>query len=299
MKKLFFPLLAAAALALICSCAPKNESAKAKHLFLIGLDGLSSEAWEQAEMPFVKSLAEKGAYTLKKRSTLPSWSAVNWASMFMGVPTEIHGFLDNTESPEVPPRVVNTQGMSTTIFRLMRDAHPDAEIGFLYDWDGIKYLVDTLAMSKCAGSGSLDPDVLCSMAVDYVACKPDLAAFIFDNPDHIGHESGWCSPEYYDICKKLDGCVEAICKAIEEAGILDESIIIVTSDHGGIDHHHGGSTINELEAPFVICGKGIKENYCFDDISMMQYDIASTMAAILGLEQPQSWTGRAMPVFEK
>ncbi len=297
MKRTLLFLLSAAVFTLVCSCSPK-EAPKAKHLFLIGLDGLSSEAYVEADMPFVRSLAAEGSYTIKKRSTLPSWSAVNWASMFMGVPTEIHGFLDNTETPDVPPRVVNAQGMSTTIFRLMRDAHPDAEIGFLYDWEGIKYLVDTLAMSTIQGSGSLDPEVLLSMATGYVAEKPSLAAFIFDNPDHIGHESGWCSPEYYDICKKLDGCVEAIVKAIEEAGILDESIIIVTSDHGGIDRHHGGSTINELEAPFVIWGKGIKKGYCFDDISMMQYDIASTMATALGLSQPQSWTGRPMPVFE-
>ena len=297
MKRTLLFLLSAAVFTLVCSCSPK-ETPKAKHLFLIGLDGLSSEAYVEADMPFVKSLAAEGSYTIKKRSTLPSWSAVNWASMFMGVPTEIHGFLGNTETPDVPPRVVNAQGMSTTIFRLMRDAHPDAEIGFLYDWEGIKYLVDTLAMSTIQGSGSLDPEVLLSMATGYVAEKPSPAAFIFDNPDHIGHESGWCSPEYYDICKKLDGCVEAIVKAIEEAGILDESIIIVTSDHGGIDRHHGGSTINELEAPFVIWGKGIKKGYCFDDISMMQYDIASTMATALGLSQPQSWTGRPMPVFE-
>lgn len=297
MKRTLLFLLSAAVFTLVCSCSPK-EAPKAKHLFLIGLDGLSSEAYVEADMPFVKSLAAEGSYTIKKRSTLPSWSAVNWASMFMGVPTEIHGFLDNTETPEVPPRMVNAQGMSTTIFRLMREAHPDAGIGFLYDWEGIKYLVDTLAMSTIQGSGSLDPEVLLSMATGYVAEKPSLAAFIFDNPDHVGHESGWCSPEYYDICKKLDGCVEAIVKAIEEAGILDESIIIVTSDHGGIDRHHGGSTINELEAPFVIWGKGIKKGYCFDDISMMQYDIASTMATALGLEQPQSWTGRPMPVFE-
>ncbi|MBR5056237.1 MAG: alkaline phosphatase [Bacteroidales bacterium] len=298
MKRILLFLIMAAALASVCGCCHKAEGPKAKHLFLIGLDGLSSEAYVQADMPFVKSLAENGSYTIKKRSTLPSWSTVNWASMFMGVPTEIHGFTANTATPDTPARVENAQGMSTTVFRLLRDARPDAEIGFLYDWNGIKYVADTLAMSKTFWSETTDPDVLLPQAVEYVATKPDLAAFIFDNPDHVGHESGWCSPEYYEMCKKLDSCVEAICKAIEEAGIMDESIIIVTSDHGGINRTHGGSTLSELEAPFVIYGKNIKKGYCFDDVSMMQYDITATMATALGLEQPQSWTGRPMPVFE-
>ena len=37
---------------------------------------------------------EDGSYTLKKRSALPSSSAINWASMFMGAGPELHGYTE-------------------------------------------------------------------------------------------------------------------------------------------------------------------------------------------------------------
>lgn len=82
-------------------------------------------------------------------------------------------------------------------------------------------------------------------------------------------------------------------KAVEDAGIADETIIIVTSDHGGIEKGHGGITLEEMRSPFVISGKNVKKGGEFAE-SMMQYDVASTIAYALGVEQPQVWTGRPM-----
>lgn len=64
---------------------------------------------------------------------------------------------------------------------------------------------------------------------------------------------------------------------MKEAGRLDETIFIVTADHGGIDKGHGGNTMEEMEIAFIIAGKGIKSGYNFTE-SMMQYDCASTIA---------------------
>lgn len=53
-------------------------SPRAKHVILIGLDGWGAYSVSKAEMPNVKKLMDDGSYTLKKRSVLPSSSAVNW-----------------------------------------------------------------------------------------------------------------------------------------------------------------------------------------------------------------------------
>ena len=67
---------------------------KAEHVVLIGLDGWGAYSVEKADIPNTKSLMENGSYTLKKRSTLPSSSAINWASMFMGAGPELHGYTE-------------------------------------------------------------------------------------------------------------------------------------------------------------------------------------------------------------
>ena len=84
-----------------------------------------------------------------------------------------------------------------------------------------------------------------------------------------------------------------IIRAVEEAGILKETIFIITADHGGINKGHGGKTMQEMQTPFIISGKNVKKGMEFHE-SMMQYDVASTIAYIFGLQQPQVWIGRPM-----
>lgn len=300
MKSLRIALVALAAV-VACSCQPAAKKNPVKHVFLIGLDGMSSIGYNAADMPCVKSLAADGAYTTKKRSVLPSSSAVNWAAMFMGAPTEIHGYTTwGSRSPEIPERFEFKNNIYPTMFQLARDKYPDAEIGCIYDWDGIKYLVDTLSLSHHAKTPDIEMLSMAKMASDYIKeSKPMLAAFIFDQPDHVGHTIGWATPEYEEVLKNEDACVKQIVDAIKEAGIYDESVIIVTADHGGINTGHGSISLNEMETPFVICGPGIKKGVCFDDYSMMQYDVASTVLKLLDVEQPQIYVGRPVaPVFE-
>ncbi len=282
---------------LISSCSeqetPSTEGWKAEHVFVIGIDGWGAYCMEKADMPNVKSLMANGCYTLKKRSVLPSSSGVNWATMFMGACPELHGYTTwYSKTPEIPSRVVDKEGgIFPTVFRLLRNAYPDVEIGCQYDWEGIKYVVDTLALNHY----ELFPlNEICDAHCEYVkSAKPTLAFLYFDGLDAVGHKIGHDTPEYYAKAKEVDDWVGEILDAIKEAGIYDDSIIIMTADHGGINKGHGGKDILELETPFVICGKNVKKGGEFEE-SMMQFDVASTIAYIFGLEQPQAWIGRPM-----
>lgn len=275
---------------------------KAKHVVYIGLDGWGAYSMPKADMPTVKSLMEKGCYTLEKRTVLPSSSAPNWASMFMGAGPELHGYTTwGARTPELPSRTILKNNIFPTIFQIYRDKFPKAEIGVLYEWEGIKYLVDTLSVNYHAQAPDYNkhPTALCEMAEKYIRDKkPSLVAICFDNPDHVGHQAGHGSIAYYDKLKELDGYIGRIVKAVHEAGMMDETIFIVTSDHGGKGTNHGGITMDEMETPFIIAGKGIKQGDGFQE-SMMQYDVASTMAYIFGLKQPQVWIGRPMKQFFK
>lgn len=295
MKKL--KLLAAMALAACFTACTHERKPLAEHVILIGLDGWGSYSVEKAEMPNVKALMEAGSYTLQKRSVLPSSSAVNWASMFMGAGPELHGYTEwGSQTPELPSRVKDKNDIFPTVFQLLRDADPNAEIGCLYEWAGIKYLVDTLSLSHHAQvpEKKIFTDELKNMTCAYIKeRKPNLMAIVFDNPDHVGHADGHDTPEYYAVLKTLDGYIGEIVEATKEAGIYDNTIFIVTADHGGINKGHGGKTMQEMETPFIIAGKGIKKGGSFDE-SMMQFDCASTIAHILDVKQPQVWIGRPM-----
>ncbi len=282
------------------SCFAKKTAVKGvKHVVLIGLDGWGAYSVPKANMPNVKSLMEQGAYTLESRSILPSSSAPNWASMFMGVGPELHGYTTwGSRTPEIPSRVLNKHGIFPTVFQVVRDAKPEAEIGVFSEWGGIKYLIDTLAVSVYKNTPDYNkyPTALCEEAVKYVKEKrPVLAAFCFDNPDHVGHQIGHDTPAYYQKLEELDGYIGQIIQAVKDAGMYDETIFIVTADHGGIKKGHGGKSLQEMQVPFIICGKGVKQGHRIIS-SMMQFDTAAMIAYILGAEAPQVWIGR--PVTE-
>lgn len=287
------------ALAFILLCANVSNAAKwkAKHVVMIGLDGWGAYSVEKANMPNVKKLMADGSYTLKKRSVLPSSSAVNWASMYMGAGPELHGYTDwGSQTPELPSRVVDEDGIFPTVFGLLHRAAPKAEIGCIYEWGGIRYVVDTLALNyeKHVTEASKEPQATVRYAVDYIKkAKPTLVNIVWDEPDHVGHADGHDTPAYYAKLAELDGYIGQVIEAVKEAGMLDETIFIVTADHGGIEKGHGGKTMQEMETAFIISGKGIKKGYNFEE-SMMQFDVASTIAYMFGLKQPQVWIGRPM-----
>lgn len=292
MKKTFLFLIVALSFLLSGQAAEK-----AKHVVLIGLDGWGAYSVSKAEIPNIRKMMNEGCYTLKKRSALPSSSAINWASMFMGAGPELHGYTQwGSKVPELPSREVTENGIFPTIFYLLHKARPEAEIGCLYEWEGIKYLADTLALDYHAQAPDYNkhPEALCGMAEKYIKEKtPVLLAVCFDNPDHVGHAAGHDTPEYYAKLNELDTYVARIVQAVKDAGMFDETIFIITADHGGINKGHGGKTMQEMGTPFIICGKNVKKGGEFSE-SMMQYDVASTIAYIFGLKQPQVWIGRPM-----
>lgn len=275
---------------------------KAGHVVMIAFDGWGAYSVPKAEIPNIRQLMNEGCYTLKKRSVLPSSSAINWASMFNGAGTEIHGYTEwNSQTPEIPSRVVNKHGVFPTIYSLLDEQCPLAETGCLAEWEGIKYLIDSLAVDYWGLSVNYEeqPQRLCEMAEEYIKSKkPIFVSICFDQLDHVGHADGHDTPSYYNKLNELDAYVGRIIKVLKEIGIYDDTVIIVTADHGGINKGHGGKTLQEMEVPFIISGKNIRSGGEFKE-SMMQFDTAATIAYALGLKQPQVWIGRPMvQVFE-
>ena len=282
----------------------KNPFPYDVHVFLIGFDGWGSYSFPKADMPVLKGMMAQGCWTLKKRSVLPSLSAPNWASMFMGASPEIHGYTQNNKNAEIPSMVVSENNVFPTVSQLLRKQKENVEIGLFYQWNGLNYVADTLSINHLAylpvGKRKDWYTETNNSACKYIKeKKPSLCTIIYNYPDHFGHATGFDSNEYYESLKMLDKSLDIIIQAVKDAGIFDKSVFIVTSDHGGDGKVHGGNSLKEMETPFIIFGCNIKKGFEISD-SMMQYDIAATIAYIFGLDVPQAWIGRPVKtVFEK
>ena len=285
------------AIAVLSGCAKKASDV---HLVIIGMDGWGSYCMDKADMPNVRSLMEEGAYTLEKRSMLPSHSATNWASMFNGVGAQVHGFTKCcSPKADIEPLYVNEYDIYPNVFRALREQKPDAHIGVVYDWDGLAAVLDTLAFDfrylSPGGVAGMD-DATAKAAAYMKETKPDLMFVYYGETDHVGHTAGHDTPEYYQACSMMDGYVGKVIQAVKDAGMYDNTVFLLTSDHGGVGKGHGGINPLELNTPFILCGKGIAHK---GDIgrACVQVDQAPTIAKILGIKLSDDIWGHCIDDF--
>lgn len=285
---------------LLAACISTTAQVKGvKHVIVIGMDGLGAYAFPKSDIPHIKSLMNEGAWSLEARRVLPSSSAVNWASMVMGAGPELHGFTEwGSQKPELPSRELDQYGLFPSIYTLLRQQQPKSEIGVIFNWGGYGYLFPKAAVNTWANPA--DTYLTIDSAITYLSTKkPDLLFIHLDEPDHVGHNIGHNTPAYFEQVHKNDSLVGKVIAAMKEADMWDNSIILLTADHGGIDKGHGGKTMQEMQIPWIIRGKGIRKNHEIGQ-SIVTYDTAATLAWIFGLKTPQVWVARPVTeAFEK
>ena len=268
-----------------------------EHVIIIGVDGMSPDGIRKADTPIMDNLMENGAFTLHARNVLPTSSSPNWASMIMGAGPEQHGITSNEWQPddhELPPVVRNEAGIFPTIFWLIHNNDPDAELGAIYHWADFGRLFEKSAVDHDVTYKNENRIV--DESVEYITEKKPKFLFIhIDFVDGVGHKFGHGTKQYYQSVWRADQLIGRILEAVKAAEIHEKTMIIVSADHGGKGTGHGGESLGEVEIPVLLSGVAIKKGVELSD-PVNIYDIASTVADIFGYEQPKAWIGR--PISE-
>jgi len=265
------------------------------HVVVIGVDGMSPDGIRTATTPIMHKMIAGGSVKWNVRTVLPSSSSPNWASMIMGAGVEQHGIIDNDwERGEysLPSIVRNEEGIFPTIFGVVRNNYPKAEIGAVYHWEGFGRLFEKSAVSYDKTFSTEDSTT--ADFVQYLQQKKPLFAFLhLDHVDGAGHEYGHGSDEYYRAVAKADSLIGEVLAAIKKAGMEKNTLVIVTADHGGVGYGHGGATVEEAEIAMILYGKDIRTGYIIPE-QAATYDLAATIAFALKIVPPYVWTGRPL-----
>jgi predicted AlkP superfamily pyrophosphatase or phosphodiesterase len=264
---------------------------------ILGVDGLSPDGIRKAETPHLDRLMKEGAFSLKARGVMPTSSSPNWASMIMGAGPEQHGVTSNeweTNKFEIDPVARGSGGIFPTIFGVLREQRPDAHIACLHDWEGFGRLLERSALNHI--EHVKDAIETAGKAATYFKEKKPHFFFIhFDGVDHAGHSFGWLSAQYLRAVELTDSLIGALLQAIQEAGVGDQTIVLVTADHGGLGTKHGGATMPEILIPWIIKGPGVAAGKEIQT-PINTYDTAVTVAYVFGLKSPDCWIGK--PITE-
>ncbi len=247
-----------------------------KYVAIVALDGMGNFNLK-TPTPCMDKIFENGAVTYYGLSMSPTSSTENWPTMFMGVAPEVHAVLNEVDNGRI-----NTGDRFPTIFKRVRDAMPEAHISSFASWATInKYMIeqDIGVNFYCAHDGDILQPI-----IDEVANKPTLFFAYFEDIDSAGHNGDWGDENYLKKVTEQDGYVGKIYDAYEKAGILNETLFLVVTDHGGIRCGHGAYSDTERYIYFAAAGKGIEKSEIGTYYTM---DMAAVVLYALGLDVPE------------
>lgn len=263
----------------------RHFTVKDYYVFVIVVDGLRPDALQRAQTPNIDGLWQSGLYSWAAQTVMPSTTLPAIASLLSGVPPEHHQIDWNYWAPElgriaVPTifKIAQSENISTVAFVSKR------KLEHLFSPETPLFVLNT------------DAHHLIEEAIEYIfEHRPRLVFLHLSDVDDAGHRSGWMTVKQFQAIERVDEALGLLVQSLEDLKILNESVIIVTSDHGGHGRIHGTDDPRDLTIPWILWTPDIEIGRELTQ-SMHIYDTAATVLAALGLVIPRDWLG--VPVLE-
>ena len=255
-----------------------------KHVVIIGVDG-GGAFFQNTSTPNMDAIFKKGAVSYRTKTSYPTISAQCWGSMLHSVLPEFHRLTNGT----VGSRPFKPDSPYPSIFRVVKEAFPNANMASFCNWNPINVgiIEDNLGVVKGTGS---DPEVA-NKVVQYIQGNDPTLVFVqFDSVDGAGHGHGYGSSEHLAAITAVDALIGQIYNALKNKSLLDDTLFIVSADHGGTpEGSHGGDTDAERYVFLGVAGKTVVEGGQIQEPEVR--DIAAISAYAFGLDFPETWTG--------
>jgi hypothetical protein len=257
----------------------------AGRVLIISVDGLRPDAIALAPMPNLNMLMQSGAYSLTAQTVFPSATLPAHASMLTGLCPAEHGVDWNDYIPE------NGFAQGPSLFALAKEA--GLHTVMVVAKEKMRQLTPPETTDVFEFINDRDV-VLADAAGPILKAGFDLAFIHLATTDDMGHVYGWLSPEQLSVARRADEAIGTMLSALDEAGLRQDTLIIITADHGGHEKLHGSRSAEDMTVPWIINGPGIAPQIITLPINTT--DTAATAAWALNLSAPQTWVGR--PILE-
>lgn len=257
----------------------------ARRVLILSIDGLRPDAIALAYMNNLLALMESSAYSLTAQTIRPSATLPAHVSMLSGQCPRKHGVNWNDYMPEFGYAqvtdlfdVAHAAGLKTVMYvgkeKLRQITEPESTDVYEFIPDRDLVIIERL---------------LENFPADF-----DLMFVHFPTADWMGHLYGWLSPEQFSVLFRADQALGNLLAEFDARGIREETLIIVTADHGGHDFIHGSSLPEDMTIPWIAFGAGVQPASLTGKITTT--DTAATAAFALNLPIPEEWDG--VPVYE-
>jgi predicted AlkP superfamily pyrophosphatase or phosphodiesterase len=260
------------------------------HVIVISMDGMRPDAIEKYGAKTLQRMMREGTYAQEARTIFPSKTLPSHTSMLTGVPPEVHGITWNDDRVDEHGKVdvqtvfevAKAQGYHTAAFFSKSKFHHLQKEGTL-DYTQAPDGMDKWMATRTVG------DVTTYLKHE----RPNLLFVHLAEADYAGHSIGWMSFAYKWAVNQVDHAVAQVLDAADAAYGKGNYTVIVTADHGGHGRNHGEDVPSDMFIPWIVWGEGASQGLNVAD-GVKTMDTAATVLWLLGVQEPETWTGRAV-----
>lgn len=274
----------------------KKKASRAKRVVLISLDGICVAGFQQANTPNLDKLLAEGIVSMQTRVVMPSVTLPNWTSHLTGSGPEQHGVVNNKwtkSNVKLPAIEMDADGYYPSVFKVLKENVPQMKTAFYYNWANLiypynqRYLDETCFLEEDAYIPNYEK------AFKFLVENRENPTLVFlytVHTDHVGHKYKWMSPEYIRSIEEADVEIGRLIEKMKQEGLYEDTHFMFLSDHGGIEHGHGGVSVEEMVVPWSISGPGIAKRVQMEEANNT-VNTASVILHLFQVKQPSAWTG--------
>jgi len=266
--------------------------AEPEHAVLFVIDGLSYKVWEKMELPTLEKMVRTGA--LVEKNYLPPA-----AHPHTGVYARIH-------TCSIPNPIM----MAGTVFI---DEETEYLPGSSFAGKVTAFSVNSLAYRSInrgynySFQKSGDDSEAVSWALEFMRRGgPAFMRVHLQRPGGAGSQSLWAkegadwrfniwadgSP-YRKAVARADSLLGVFLEGLEEAGVLEKTVVLVLGDHGQNDSGwHPLEYVDSSITSIVLWGAGVEKGKKIPYAEMI--DVVPTICALMGVEPPKTSRGRVI-----
>jgi len=245
MKTLFTLLIAA----LLVNVAQASQKRK---VLIIGMDGVRTDALQQANTPNIDNLIAGGFYTYESWHEGITVSGPSWSTIMTGVEYQKHGVTSNSYSGSqynnYPYFPTHAKSCLPNLYAVqIVQWAPMSDNVYNDGWDQ--------KIKVCDGCGA---NTVSAAQTQLANPNLDVLFVYFDECDLTGHSSGFSvtNPAYINAIQTVDGHIGTVIAALKARPDYanEDWVVLLTTDHGGIGTGHGGNSVSERKIWWVGSG---------------------------------------------
>lgn len=251
-------------------------------VLLILVDGMRPDAI--VELPQVKKILKKSAYTLKGTTVNPSVTLPCHMSLFHSVDPARHGITTNLYMPQVRP----INGICEVLDQNAK------QCAMFYGWGELRDLCrpsSNVFSYFCAGryiGREAMNNQITEAVIKYLAETDTEFTFLYYGyTDWAGHEYGWMSDGYMEAMRNSWENIERVVESLH-----GDYTVFITADHGGHDRTHGTEMPEDMIIPIIAMGKDFAPGTQFAEANIK--DIAPTITKVMGVAPDREWEGKSL-----